>query len=519
MSSLTKPRDDKEPLNPALRLYGRRFHKDQTPLEYLAEFLLVFASKKGTNQTDSFRFNLDDDTDSLYYWPEDRIALKLFSFFPSSKLSTRHPVHQKAYKEAIIELKNNIKASPESKEETVKLLQSLLTGFIGVSGDRTWTTNTFFPASTALLAREVDWLHTKAKKAEIKEWGNTGNYFALDRHNFMARGGEVLFLQIVYLFSPEGQSELNTRLSDRYEYDHLSELRNDLLKNDLETELSEILLEDVEDLQDIVDFILKSLRNFTIPGKVLYEDKETRASLGWIPKTCAPEAYLFACELRNICKQKIGSFEKLQLLETLCCMQVLRTLCFEARFKEKPNMKANGFLGGYSWIVADPNATTKDGLHKIAQSSFEEIEEMLYRVLRIDENTNENNLKEADRHGFKIFRKIAKTIGLVTPKSGSLQRFSLPPQLLRFLVAALVEPGKPVRLTEFYRRVFAHYGIALGDKAISTALLDKNNSFEQKNYVVTPDTAWIEEALKQGGLLIELSDSISIVRNPDHLEI
>ncbi|MCC8991010.1 MAG: hypothetical protein LM514_00040, partial [Streptococcus sp.] len=32
--------------NPAIRLYGRRFYKDQTPIEYLAEFLLVFASPK-----------------------------------------------------------------------------------------------------------------------------------------------------------------------------------------------------------------------------------------------------------------------------------------------------------------------------------------------------------------------------------------------------------------------------------------------------------------------------------------
>jgi hypothetical protein len=32
--------------NPAIRLYGRRFYKDQTPVEYLAEFLLVFASPK-----------------------------------------------------------------------------------------------------------------------------------------------------------------------------------------------------------------------------------------------------------------------------------------------------------------------------------------------------------------------------------------------------------------------------------------------------------------------------------------
>ena len=32
--------------NPAVRAFGRRFYKDQTPLEYLAEFLLCFSSKK-----------------------------------------------------------------------------------------------------------------------------------------------------------------------------------------------------------------------------------------------------------------------------------------------------------------------------------------------------------------------------------------------------------------------------------------------------------------------------------------
>lgn len=40
----------------------------------------------------------------------------------------------------------------------------------------------------------------------------------------------------------------------------------------------------------------------------------------------------------------------------------------------------------------------------------------------------------------QIFRKLAKELGLVIPRIGSGQRFVLPPHLLRFLVAALVEP-------------------------------------------------------------------------------
>ena len=42
--------DELDQKNPAIRLYGRRFYKDQTPIEYLAELLLVFASAKKIKQ-------------------------------------------------------------------------------------------------------------------------------------------------------------------------------------------------------------------------------------------------------------------------------------------------------------------------------------------------------------------------------------------------------------------------------------------------------------------------------------
>lgn len=83
--------------NTAIRLYGRRLHKDQTPVEYLAEFLLVFASPKQRNGEGCYQFRLNtDDSKTPHYWPEDRLALKLFSFFSSSKLETRHSLHRQA---------------------------------------------------------------------------------------------------------------------------------------------------------------------------------------------------------------------------------------------------------------------------------------------------------------------------------------------------------------------------------------------------------------------------------------
>lgn len=149
--------------NPAIRLYGRRFYKDQTPVEYLAEFLLVFASPKGEERKHAFSLTLETENDQAIYWPKDRVALKLFSFFPSSKLETRHHVHQEVYLQALEKLRARIFGS-EEKDEAIRLLQSLFAGFVGVAKNRTWVTHSFLPASNVLLARELDWLHSKAVK-------------------------------------------------------------------------------------------------------------------------------------------------------------------------------------------------------------------------------------------------------------------------------------------------------------------------------------------------------------------
>ncbi|MBV2089321.1 MAG: hypothetical protein KUF72_00370 [Candidatus Thiodiazotropha sp. (ex Ctena orbiculata)] len=501
-----------EQTNPAIRIYGRRFYKDQTPVEYLAEFLLVFASPKGDQQngTNSLRLEIGDTPPR--YWPDDRVALKLFAFYPSSKLETRHPVHQKAYLQALTDIKARVSGTSEDKDEAVRLLQSLFAGFVGVAKNRTWVTHSFLPASSVLLAREVDWLHSRAvKNANLQDWDAAKQYFATDRHNFMARGGELLFLQLAHLFSYEDHASVDAMRSSA-SYEHLAQYKLVKLREDIEIELQSILEDAVGPISELASFIEKAL------GSIRLYESSKPASLGWVPTASVPEAFLFASELNNICRSTLGALEKIDLLQTLSCMQVLRSLCFQASRVDGSNNSTDGFGGGYSWIVADANAQSGSPVRKLAQSSFERIEEMLFRVLRQVSDEKTQKFNEADKHGFQIFRKIAKELGLVIPRTGRGQRFVLHPHLLRFLVAALIEPGERVRLTEFYRRVFAHYGIALGDQQLLVAMLWSSSETGTKDYAVAADTSWVEEALQQGGFLVELSDAVSIVHNPGSKE-
>jgi hypothetical protein len=495
--------------NAAIAIYGSRFYKDQTPVEYLAEFLLVFSSPKQENGEGCYQFKLSIDEKNIpRYWPADRVALKLFSFFPSSKLETRHPVHRQAYLDAIDAVKERINGNEEEKEETVRLIQSLFGGFVGVAKNRTWVTYSFLPATTSLLSRELVWLHSKAKRDNyLNDWRDSSNYFANDRHIFMARGGELLYLQLVNLFTQLQNPEIE-KLLQNSAYQHLHKHIDDLqlkLGNDLQAMLENLNCQ----IGSLVKWIDNSLDEYKI------DISPKHANLGWVPSASRTEALLFAVEIKNICSSKIGTLDKLELMQTLCCLQVLRSLCFQARRIDDAEKSTQGFCGNFAWIVTDPESKTSSPIRQMAENSFVRIESLLFRVLK---NTKELNtggsVDEAHKHGFQIFRKISKEIGLVIPKKGSGQRFTLHQGLLRFLVAALVCPGERIRLNQFYQRVFSHYGIALGEEQLAVALSWSGNEGDGDSYSVSSNTAWIEEALQQGGFLVELSDAVSMVRNP-----
>lgn len=507
--------------NPAIRLYGRRFYKDQTPLEYLAEFLMVFVSPKTKSGEGDFSFSVFiDDESELCYWPKDHLALKLFSFFPMSKLETRHPIHREEYLKAIEEIKKKLSESTENKSETIRLVQSLLAGFVGVGKNRTWATYCFLPASPSLLACEVTWFHHDAineKKEEIKSWEDSKKYFDYTR-NFLGRGGELLFLQLANLFFESDEKDDVLEIEIITGFDEYKHIKNQVcsisgLRKKIEFEIKSIIMDSSSKLGVLIDFVESNLVDFNVFSE------SRKSALGWVPKVTRMESLLFAVEIKNICESHISALEKLDFLQTLCSMQVMRSLCFQGRRIDKSLNKTSGFAGNYVWITSYPSSKPSDPIRKTSQKSLIFVEDMLYRALRSPllisggDSFDKKELKNGDDNCYSHFIKLGKNLGFILPQRGSGKRFSIDAKIMRFLVLALLKPDEHIRLTDFYNRVFAHYGIALGGEPLAVALSWCGGG-QEKNYAIDMATGWVEETLQQGGFLIELSDAVSIVHNP-----
>jgi hypothetical protein len=402
----------------------------------------------------------------------------------------------------------------QNKSEAVQLIQNLLTGFTGVANNRTWVTTCFLPAASSLLAREVNWESVKADRGKlgaVVDWESSTSYFSNNLRNFMGRGGELLYLQLSNLFNDLNHDKELSFLSNPA-YNHLKPLIPDL-QSSVESSLKNLLKNSQSSLESIVDFVEKNLEDYSL-------NDSKRSTFGWVPRSSRTEALLFAVEIRNICSTDTGLLDKLELLQLLCCMQILRSLCFQARRIDTSLPETQGFCGNYVWIVANPEEAPNGITRKMAQTSFSEIEAMLFRVLRSPALKNSDGaftakeLGNGDDNCFKHFNKFGKEIGLIIPRTGASPRFTLHQGLLRFLVAALIRPGERIRLNHFYQRIFAHYGIAIGHEQLITALQWIGKETESDHYSSSTKHTWVEEALKQGGFLVELSDAVSMVENP-----
>lgn len=515
-----------EDSNPAIQVFGRRFFKDQTPVEYLAEFLLVFCSPKSQDGSQSFCFPLYDVSPSqtLTYYPKYRLGLKLFAFLGASKLETRHSVHIRSFRQAVEEVSNRSDV-PQGMDAgaAVRLIQGLFSGFVGVAGDRTWTAHTFLPASASLLAREVLWKHAGAGGAarNLKpddDWGDAWEYFNTGAHSFMARGGELLYLQLLNLFNSwnADSAQVFAGHAGHDAYRHLGLLQSvDDLREGLQQNLTRILKDGDRAIGPLGAFVDRALQHVGITGEPMGGAKE--AELGWVPAETATEALLFAWEANNICMAQRGGLQKIALLRDLCVLHVMRSLCFQSARVSGVGEVA-GFVGNYAWIACSPAHDGNDNAKKIAINVYESVERMLYRALRVFDGydsrwmPSEKRLDDGDDNVLRLFRKIGKQIGLIAPRKGRGMRMTLPSHIVRLLLAALVNPGERVRLDDFYKRIFAHYGLAIDQNFMSTGMAAYGMQSDADAFRV--DSSWFEEELRRGGYLIPLSDAVSLVINP-----
>jgi hypothetical protein len=512
-------------VNAAIQVFGRRFFKDQTPVEYLAEFLLVFASPKDNDNAKAHAFPLYASTPpTLSYHPRYRLALKLFSFLGASKLETRHKSHIASFRDGIGALEERINpGSKISRNDAVRLIQGVFSGFVGVAGDRTWTAHTFLPASEALLARETMWEHTRSAKKPDLTWDDAlrESYFATSAHSFMARGGELLYLQLTSLFNHYAGKGFDALFpkEEGAVYAHLHSLTDlSALRDSLQTGLRNMLQESNQAIGPLGDFVNQAFND----AQVRSEGESDSAELGWVPTETAPEAALFAWEIDNICRAQRSGLQKISLLRDLCVLHVMRTLCFQsARVTGSTTTKR--FAGNYAWIVSPSGEQASDNTKKIAINAYGEIENLLYDSLRayddyekgaepIAPDARQKWLNDGDENVRSLFRKIGKQVGLIVPRNGPGMRITLPPPMVRLLVAALVPPGKRIQLDTFYERIYAHYGLAISQDMIQLALTSSRTQNASDAFGI--DSSWFEEELRRGGYLIPLSDAVALVLNP-----
>jgi len=532
--------DKKEDLNPAIQLFGRRFFAGQTVSEYLIEMLLVASSGKKIADTIIPENQIFPDHQLLCDWPEDkhleyapkkRLNLKLFSFLGASKLETRHPAHRQQFKHLLSNLQELIvmfESDINNKMEILRTLENLFLGFQGFGGKRTWCAQTFLPISKELISGESIWKETKVEKS-IENWGKALKYFSHNQHVFLARGGELLYLQLCNVLSQNQDQITKWCIENKLEITH-EEQKLPFLYQELTQSFGKIFDSCPEGFSKLANFI-----DITIDPKTSQKaDQDTEGCLkyincGWCSAESWRESLLFAVELIHICQAEIDPIQRLELLEIACAIQVLRSICAQsARYDDSIDLQNKYGLFSYLWAISEPEG--KDiSIKYISRCCVNANQRMIYKAIRhsdLDQLLKE--IKEAQgpkyknpytgsngadkMYGHKLFITLAKRIGLIVPKTGKGARFTINEKILRFLVLSVIRPGERITFETFKNLIFLHFGIAVDNKDLTKASLWSDHT--QLTSFGSKTDEWLVNMLEASGMLLQLSDSCALVTNP-----
>jgi len=516
--------------NPAIQLFGKRLFNDQTPIELLIEFLLIGTSPKRIGgQGTPFATPLPtmgmiagwSGADDLRYSPKARLNLKLFAFMGSSRLDSRHETHRQHYKDMLQRLRADIRVTDSVRENDVmRTLENLLLGFQGAGMGRTWCAQSFVPVCAGLLAGETIWNETAARRYPPVTWSallaDQQTYFTMNKHRFLARGGEVLYLQVCNALKQQ-PDVVRQWVEESGVHLEPDEQNPTWLHEELQRELGRLMNHCPQTVTDIAEFLDSGVEPDTSQSTDMDDGEPRYVTAGYCPADSWPEGYLFAVELLRLCQADLDLIERLELLEMACAMQVLRSLASQSA-RHCP-LEHAATWPGYRLAVSAPDERSP-AMKRLSRHTAKMVEKLIYQAIRSDDvhlpsdaTKRDRILKEADRrYGGKLFVGMAKRIGLLVPRRGAGVRFTLNERLLRLLVVTTVPIGGRLTYDRFKELVEARHGLVFDAMGFTRAIAWVDGSGQ--TIVGNRIDSWLQEMLEAAGLLVHLSDSCALVENP-----
>ncbi|QSQ10142.1 hypothetical protein H0A61_02541 [Koleobacter methoxysyntrophicus] len=519
--------------NPAIRLFGSRFFTDQTVVELLAEFMSVAFSEKWIGSNGPIKNPLPPlpelyrwasvQGEKLKYKPPIKLNLKLFALLCASPLDSRHKVHEDHYEKLMKTFTEKVRTWSKKPEEVKEWVEDFLMGFQGAGFERTWCAQTFYPVTTSFLVQETLWNNTVAKNSPLTNWlegvHKFHTYYSVSKHRFLARGGELLYLQLCNLFAGKGRDIAS--LAKAIDASP-AEADLNLLHLSLQKGLQGLQNEQFVALDKLVDYI----ENLDPETHWKTNKEDDKLSCEWCPEDSWQEAYLFAVEISRVLRAALDPVERLELLQIGCALQVMRSLCAQSiRYADLPITEGKGSVLGYAWVFSPLEGFTRQQrlatchnlqmVFRLIQRAIHN-EDLVKHAAKHRESQSSGPdwlLREAEnKYGHKLFRTLGKRLGIIGPWRGAEPRFILTDKLLRYLVLSVLAPGERYQYHQFRHRLYCQYGIAVEGEELLDAVVW---SGLPANSSVQPEKgSWLTQMLRAGGFLIELSDGCSIVHNP-----
>ena len=487
-------------------LFGHRIKPQQTRYEYLAEFLQIAMSKKrlvdNDSQTTNDMFIISDKVNDhmIEYMPVSNMGLKRFIFFDNSRLDTKSPIDDEAYKKCVKIMTDNIEQESNQIEdkEAIFVLQNILYGFSIENAGRSWFNKNLLPVCQEVLFPESLARKGHRERADIDNI-STDTSFDFNSYTYMARGGEIYYLHLLHA--------LNNTESDKKE----------LLEKQIKRMLSGI-----PQLSKISEYIQKKWED-----EMAFENDEpdkpaVKKTMKAIPLDYQYRDKYTISELSTFLDNRIQPMEKLDLLSYGIVIQIFRMMI---------TIAAKGSeTSGSIWLIdtCEPDKKEHAEVKKLAHHCLSLNEESFTKYIdkgiayfypHDDEEKINKRRKSASDDTIKVIRKLGKNMGMIIPMTGADMRFTLPEEILKFLVMSLIPVGKKVTFDSFLDMLYEHFEIVISPEHYAKAVSENKAPYQSNVTFLQMNKSDFAQKLKNCGFLRDLSDATSIVENPYESEV